>query len=523
MIIRKPYAFLMKNFKKIHILLLILCVFIFYKTNTFYSFVKQYVSSGVYNKSIDAVSNYASQFFYLVIFLVFFILGAIIILLKKKKKPIWDYIALSVEYIFVFIVFIIAARYFNNLGNNVMKLTVIRPIRDLLLICSIPQYAVFVLLIIRILGIDLNKFGFKEDEEFKEITEDDREEVEVAVEFDKDVYKRELKKRIRFLKYYYKENTFFLNVVFSVIAVILVIIIGIAIKNGDRTYREGKIFNTANYYQISVNKSYSSIYDAGGNIIEKTSGFIIVNVTVKNNSISRIMDIEKFLLVSNKNVYVPTLKYNKSFKDLGKGFAKKEFKRGSTNTFILVYKLPKEDLNKKHMLYYQNIKGRFESNYLKVKIKPIKMSEKKSNGTVSLKQKINIDNKTIKIDDYDLGDNFSYLRKSCMENGCSVVSEELNGNGKKIIKLTLDTADFTGNEFIDFLDTCGTIVYRVDGKRYKEKIKNPINYSYNGSSSYFMVSKNIEKADEIYIKITLRSNDYTYYLKGGKNNEGNDK
>ena len=67
MIIRKPYAFLMKYFRKIHILLLMLSIFIFYKTNTFYSFVKQYMKTGVYNPYIESVKNYASDFLYLLL------------------------------------------------------------------------------------------------------------------------------------------------------------------------------------------------------------------------------------------------------------------------------------------------------------------------------------------------------------------------------------------------------------------------------------------------------------------------
>lgn len=596
MIIRKPYAFLMKNFKKIHILLLLLSIYIFYKSNAFYSFVKQSTSSGIYNSSLDSVSNYASQFFYLAILIFIGIIVAIVVLLKKKKKPIIDYIIVISEYVFVFVSFIITARYFNNLGNATIQQTQIRPLRDLLLICTIPQYIVFILLIIRILGIDLNRFGFKDDEEFKEITEEDREEVEVAVEFDKDIYKRQLKKTIRFLKYYYKENTFFLNIIFSVISVFIVISIGTLISRADKTYLEKRTFKTANGYHMTVNKSYTSLYDMGGTTIEKGSGFVVVDVTVKNNNTKRTMDIDKILLVSseggktysgyikkdninldgysnqkilsknsylykkassksdvkakikkntvvtynekrcktennetycyikyvNRGIYVPTLKYNNSFKDLGKGFVKKDFSPNSTNNFILVYKVDKEVINKKFVIYYQNIRGKFDVNYLKVKLKPKELITKNTSDKVNLGDTLNIGDKQIKIDSYEIGDNYSYLREACLQNGCEVVSEFLLGNGKKIVKLSLDTNDYSGNTFIDFLNTCGTIIYRVDGKKIEEKITNPITYQYRGSNSYFLVNNDIEKADQIYLKIKLRNNQYTYYLKGGKSNEGND-
>lgn len=522
MIIRKPYAFLMKNFRKIHILLFIFSIYVFYKTTTFYSFVKQYMSTGVYNPLIESVKNYVSDFFYLILILIFLVIGAIFVLLKKKKKPVLDYIIVFIEYVFVLIVFIIGAKYFNDVGSDLVVAKSIRLVRDLLLICSIPQYAIFVWLIIRILGIDLNRFGFKEDEEFKEISEEDREEVEVAVEVDKDVYKRQLKKRLRFLKYYYKENAFFLNIVFGVIFVTLVFVIGRAIALGDKSYKEGKTFN-ANNYSITINDSYISNFDKSGNIIEKNSGFVIVDVTVVNNSVGRIMDIEKFLLVSNKYKYVPTLKYNNDFKDLGKGYVKNEYKRGSKNRFILIYKVDKDMLDKKFAIYYQNVRGRFELNYCKVKLKPEIYTKKESKAIGYLGKKLKINDKVVNIESMEIGNNYSYLHQKCTEQGCFIGSSNLESSTKKIIKLNLDTEDFDGYSFIDFLDTYGKIIYRVEGKKYTINIKNPIAVKYNGNSSLFLVDSNIEKADEIYLSITVRNNEYIYYLKGDKVNEGNNK
>ena len=43
MIFRKPYAFLIKNFKKIHIVVLLLCVFVYFKVNSIMKFVKEFI------------------------------------------------------------------------------------------------------------------------------------------------------------------------------------------------------------------------------------------------------------------------------------------------------------------------------------------------------------------------------------------------------------------------------------------------------------------------------------------------
>ena len=74
--------------------------------------------------------------------------------------------------------------------------------RDLLNIASIFQYIVFVIFGIRFLGIDLKKFGFKNDEEYLDIKEEDREEFEVNIEFDKDKITRNIKKLLEMLNMY---------------------------------------------------------------------------------------------------------------------------------------------------------------------------------------------------------------------------------------------------------------------------------------------------------------------------------
>ena len=58
MILRKPYAFLIKNFKKINIILLALVIFILWKNLSLYSFVKDYIQTGIYNTKFDSINNY---------------------------------------------------------------------------------------------------------------------------------------------------------------------------------------------------------------------------------------------------------------------------------------------------------------------------------------------------------------------------------------------------------------------------------------------------------------------------------
>ena len=106
--------------------------------------------------------------------------------------------------------------------NDISDITKIMAGRDLLFIAYLPQFAVILLLIIRMIGIDLKKFGFQNDEEYLEIKEEDREEFEVNFEFDKDKIKRQYNKLVRSLKYLYLEHKFIINTLITIVVVIIV-------------------------------------------------------------------------------------------------------------------------------------------------------------------------------------------------------------------------------------------------------------------------------------------------------------
>ena len=60
MVLRKPYAFLIKNFKKIHIALLVLSCFVAYKLIDVNSYVKEFMRLGTYDFFGDPISRHIS-------------------------------------------------------------------------------------------------------------------------------------------------------------------------------------------------------------------------------------------------------------------------------------------------------------------------------------------------------------------------------------------------------------------------------------------------------------------------------
>ena len=221
MVFRKPYAFLIQYFQRIHLFLLGLCFYLFYKTTALRTFVSEFIRTESYNQDLESIKHYVGFLPVFVILLCLGILLTLMILLRHKKKPWKTYLFPFINYIYLLIVMFYIRNFFMGY-NELSDITKIMAGRDLLFIAYIPQFAVFLLLILRTLGIDLNRFGFKNDKEYLEIKEEDREEVELNFNFDKDVFIRTFNKLLRNFKYFYHEHQFVLNAIFTIIIVYLV-------------------------------------------------------------------------------------------------------------------------------------------------------------------------------------------------------------------------------------------------------------------------------------------------------------
>ena len=102
MIIRKPYAFLIKNFKKLHIFLLLLSLFVAYKLINVSSFINEFMNLGIYDAFNEPISKHIS--FLLSLSILLLIVGSIsiLLLLRHKKKPWKIYLVPFFEYLALF-------------------------------------------------------------------------------------------------------------------------------------------------------------------------------------------------------------------------------------------------------------------------------------------------------------------------------------------------------------------------------------------------------------------------------------
>ena len=314
MVLRKPYAFIIKNFKKIHILLLVLSIYTLFKDNQVMTFVGSFIDTNSYNPMFESIRDYISLFNYLILLCLMAITGVLIFVLHHKKKPWKAYLLPFFDSGFLFFVLMSISGYFNHYGDE-STLVTIRTLAQLLQIGSLLQYAVFILLFIRITGLDLKKFDFVHDQEYLEIKEEDREEFEVNVEIDKDSITRFFKKQARHAKYLYQEHPLVFHCIFAIL------LIGIGgycyyyFGVLHKTYREGDVFSALSY-QITIQESYWTDKDYRGEVINPNKDYVALVIRMKNNGATRAISAERFHLLNKNHLYQYTHKEDTAFKEI---------------------------------------------------------------------------------------------------------------------------------------------------------------------------------------------------------------
>ena len=509
MILRKPYALLIQYFQRIHIILLLLCAYIFYKIMSLRSFVGDFLETESYNSYYESITKYINPLLLISIIVVIIMSIILIVLLRYKKKPWKIYLVPIIEYLFMFGILLYIRSYF--IGYT--ELSEIPPImagRDLLNIAYLPQYVIFIIFGIRFLGIDLKKFGFKEDEEYLDIKEEDREEFEVNIEFDKDKIKRTFKKFIRNVKYVYYEHRLVCNTIIVILFLSLTGYTYYYFGVLHKTYREGNTFS-ANYYDITVNSSYLTNKDSHGDIIETGKNFLVINLTVKNNASKRNINLDRFRIMNRNNEYHYVTREYHNFTDLGSQYRGNDLDTGKEVTFILVYKIPDDVDTNKFTLYYPDVSNN-------VILKKVKLNVKDVNDVETVKEvKVNEKmsfptNDDITITSVNLTTSTTYGTYSCTGNTCGPKDLPLTVTDGKILELAFASSTFNGKSFVDFSNIYAKIRYEDNNGKMHSIIPSSLVNSYNGNYAYFSLPNDANNDGEVDLIFTFRNEQYIYNL-----------
>ena len=160
LVFRKPYAFLIKHFKIVHLILTLIYIYLALKVNGILKYYNNFIS-GTESK-LNAI-NYVNNFYILAIVASIIICLIIYALMRYKKKPKLLYVILIVLYLTTAIIINISLNGLNTIYIDVLDVKTQRVYRDLLQIIIIFQYISICFTTVRALGFDIKKFNFQED------------------------------------------------------------------------------------------------------------------------------------------------------------------------------------------------------------------------------------------------------------------------------------------------------------------------------------------------------------------------
>ncbi len=536
MILKKPYAFLIKNFKLLHIILFFILAFIIYKTNKIYNFFNDYLNGNYFDFQENFVSSYIDIFIFFALVIVIIFALTLYWLMKFKNKDKRYYLFLFVYYLAIFFICIYYFIYLGILEDESFDKKVLRIVRDSALVILIPQYLFAAFTLFRGLGFDLKKFNFAKDLQELDIKVEDSEEFEVVLSGDGYKIKRTFRKRMREIYYYIIENKVMLLLVAGVIIIVFLAYSFIDTKINTPTYKEGRNFY-ADGFQFNITNSYLTTLDSNGDVIKDGKKYVVIKFSVINTLESKkAIDLNNIKLsVGGQNIYPVLSKYN-SFIDLGIGY-----KRGTlleTNegkTYLLAFEMSKNTNVTNPVIKISSAmdasEGDLAASYMNVNLSLEKSLKTTNIDTFHLGDTINFSESEIKntklyITSFDIKDEYEVNYKYCTSsNKCftgikPVTGSEISKHAKSVIRVS---AKLEKDEAIDmfkritdvtdFLETFAKVEYTIGGKTLTSEITDITPKNTLNSYKYFEVSENILDSSDVKLAIVIRNKKYTVNLK----------
>lgn len=518
MVLKKPYAFFIKFFKPIHIIVAFLIGWLIYLDGSILSFLRNYIStySGLSNSvsTIGLSSPLLVAIPIIVGIMCLLILGVMV----RKRKPILFYIINIALYIAIVVVNVYALNFLKIIADSAVSIRITKLIHDFVFLAIVAEGSTFILFIARGLGLNIKKFDFDSDLLSMDISESDREEFEVSLNLNIDESRRKRKKFFRLLKYRYYENKVLVNSIVGGFLGFVVVVIIFVISTSINRNVQGKTYNI-NGLNVTVRDAYILNTDYSGRKI--TDNYLVV---VKVNLSSFIIDkayLKDFSLRIGNVLLKPTLSYNKYLTDIG--VSSSEFDVSSdSGSYILVYEIPEKIINKKLIFRYVHL-----GDELEVKLKTnSKFNE--TNKVVNIGEEAvlesSLGNIKFRIDDYDLQEKYSFEYSYCIKNDDCVPSLEylkpsINESFDKVVLRLIinysNESDILVPSFYDFFSKFGSIYYNIDGEWKVQSTRfeklSPLKIASN--DVYIGINSEVLKADSLKLVFNVRGSKCEYLLK----------
>ena len=532
MILKKPYGFLIRYFKIIHIILAVLMSYLAFKIIKIVGFFADFASSGYFERVGNIAGSYVNLFMYFATILLLAITIFVYLLMKNKKKDTRFYVFLISYYIIVFVLLTVTFNILQGLEQELVEAQTARVYRDLSLLLSLPQYFFIVYAALRGFGFNLKKFNFQLDLKELDIEATDSEEVELTVGLETYKAKRYFRRLVREFKYYFVENTFLLLCIFAVIGIIIGTAIFLHFNVYNKVYSQNKVF-TYKSFNIKVTDSYVTSTDYHGNQLIEGKYYLIVKVNVVNKiNVDSILSLTDFRLKLNDlNIY-PTKSKIQYFVDLGVPYKEDKIRGLSSNDYLLLYEIGESKVRSEYRLKVtdsvQYNAGDIKAKYKNVKVNPLNLDKIETIGTYKQSEKISLKDSLLKdsnvsINSYNITNNYKYTYTFCKtKDSCSESSNIITPNYKVFSNATLlvmdyelsldKNTDYYQSGKNDFFGYFVNIRYEKDGKAVISNIKNITPKELNGKT-VLQVDSNIKGAKKIELLITIRNKQYIVKLK----------
>ena len=507
MILRKPYAFLIKYFKYIHALLALLYVYLAFRTSSLLNYYNSIIKGTIGSTS---ALDYIDKLPFFVIILTFIICGILFVLMNHKKKPKLMYIIMVLLYIVVFVVISIVHSGLESIYGSGLDAKTKLLYRDFLRIILVFQYISIFLMTIRAIGFDIKKFNFSEDLHSLDIEITDDEEVELVMGVDKHKIVQKFYRRVRELKYYFAENKIFVLIMVGVIAFIGLSSISIDKTFVNKEYKENQEFSSDSF-SMNILNSFLSSNSYDGTNLSKDKTFLIINLFISPLKQNKSLNLANMSLKVNNNSYKALKKYNKYFKDIGGGYENQIIK--NSRNYIIVFQIPNEEIGKKMYISYVG-----SSREIKIKLSPINLDTNVFENEYKLGDTIGFENSTLS------GSSFMVNSYEVMSKYSLSYTDEINGKsyeGKKnissvsntILKLNVSSNLRSGISTIDLLNDYSKIKYKKGEEEFETRIISNKTPNDATNNFYLEVNKDLESADSIWFEVQIRSAKYKYILK----------
>ena len=533
MVIKKPYAFLIKHFRLIHGILFGMLLFLMLQSVEIYSFFNDYATNHTFLVQDNLASLYITPTMFILVILAILVLFVIYFILSIKGKSNRIYLAAILYYAVLFIFYIYIHSVLAGLQEKTLDLESVRLYRDISLIVLLPQVVFLFIFIGRTLGFNLKQFEFKKDLEEMQIDISDSEEVEVTLGNDTYKIARSIRKFIRLSKYFIIENKLF------VISVSSIFILGLSLFVYSKISVYQDIHNQEEVVQAKalsyiVENAYITNSNMNNELISKNKSYVIVNLNINNKSSeSYKIDRDNFKLSINNKLLLPTFSVSQYFSDLGDTFEPFEIQAGVSLNKLVIFEINDEFIKKEYLFKIKNLTTDRSGNniyYEDIKIETVNLNETKDKGTYKLPNTIDFSDSLLKntklnIESYAVADKFretyNFEIEGKIEKGQYIVQpRETNREALALLKiksrLTLDENIYL-NKIIsdpaDLLALYGLITYRYQGEYKTSKlVKREVNYD-SQTYSFMEVPKEVVDANKIDLIILVRGIKYTINLK----------